>query len=188
MKPAIAGALVASGVLALLMPLCALPDVVNTTSGSIRMAQIDHPPGPPPTVRRRRPSWPNPAQREEARVRIGLTVAQSKKIEQLYQETARQRQVIVKQTRELYHQLRALYDKYDFDHHRAALLRKKILALHQRRLELFSKNEERLRKIMNRQQFDRMRAMIRQMWRKSDRRHGQPPGVDEGAPPPDHPR
>jgi hypothetical protein len=73
-----------------------------------------------------------------------------------------------------------IYGEYDLPVARAAEVRREILDLHRRMGDIHAENEVKLRKILNREQFERMRALMREEHAKHprggrDRRPGPPP-------------
>jgi len=127
------------------------------------------------------PRWPTPAEREQARNRIGITLEQEKRIDQLYLEFGRKRRAVTERLHALHGRLREQYDSYSIDRKRAAQVRAEILRVREQSLRLLEENEEQMRKILDRDQFTRMRAMMREEWekRRADRRNrgfGSPPG------------
>src|SRR5690348_1432026 len=109
------------------------------------------------------PGPPSEEEKERIRGRLGITRDQQTQIEAIFADTGRQMREIDTRMRDLYHQLYAAYDAYDFDRNQAHALRKEIAGLYRRRMALHAENEEKLRRILNRDQFDRMRAMMREM-------------------------
>ncbi|HZO91171.1 MAG TPA: periplasmic heavy metal sensor [Chthonomonadaceae bacterium] len=93
--------------------------------------------------------------------RIGITSQQQKQLEALFAESKRQRQAIRSRQHALYRELRSLYDSYDFDPQRARAIREEIVAQHRRLLDLYAENETKLRRILNREQFERLRAQLK---------------------------
>jgi hypothetical protein len=189
MKSVLAGAVVVAAIFAMCVRVWAIPGATIGSTVSGIAAPADRPEGMAPPPRSHRASWPSEAERERVRVRIGLTKAQGRRIEQIHEDTERQKQVIVSRMREVYRQLRSLYDEYSYDRRKAEVLRKEILALHARRLELFGQNEEQLRRIMSRDQFAKMRAMMQEEWQKREHRSDRrPPSNRDEMPPPGRPR
>ena len=117
-------------------------------------------------------------EKEKARVRIGMTKEQQAQIEALYAGTDQQMRDIGGRMRDLYRQLRTLYDSYDFDRRQAGDIRKEIADLHRKILHLHYDNEEKLRRILNREQFQRLRELMKEEWRNHrrdfDRGRGRP--------------
>ena|SRR5579884_2903619 len=101
-------------------------------------------------------------------IRIGLSSQQQKELDSFFSASHRQRQQMRGHLRDLYHELHHVYDGYEFDAKRAEVLRREIAALQQQLLDVYAENEVRLRKILNRDQFDRLRAELRA---ERERRH-----------------
>lgn len=138
---------------------------------------------------------PTEEERERVRIRIGMTREQQEQIEKLWMETDRKLKEIAQKMSDLRRQLFELYDTYDYDRAKAASLRRQITALYAQRMAAFAENQEKLRRILNRDQFERLRALIhedfekrRQAWQG---KRGFPPHGPGGGPPPhppgDHP-
>lgn len=112
---------------------------------------------------------PTEEEREKIRLRIGITKEQQAQIEQLYAETDQQRREIGRRMGELFRQLYMLYENYDFDRNQARTIRRDLTNLHRRILWIHAENEEKLRKILTKDQFDKLRALMREKreeWRK----------------------
>ncbi len=136
---------------------------------------------------------PTPEEREAARQRIGITVQQQGQIEQMVTDSEKQRRDLGGQLHALYQQLGETYDSYTFDRVQEKDLRKKITDVHWKLLKVHTETEERLRKILNQDQFAKMRAEMRS--HRGDRRSREPgrgehgpgpgqPGGRPGEPPP----
>lgn len=125
-----------------------------------------------------RPGYPDsgdarhltPQEREAARQRIGITLEQQSRIEAVYTQTDQRRRALRQQLRDLYHQLHDLYSNYHFDRNRSAALRQQIVDLHAQQLKLHEENEEKLRRILTPDQFERLHA---EMNAARQRREGQ---------------
>lgn len=124
---------------------------------------------------------PSEEEKERIRLRIGITKEQQQQIEALYMETERQKGEVFAKMRELYAQLESLYDAYDFDRNQARTLRREITRQHVQIMMIHLDNEEKLRRILTREQFEKLRAMMREarekMRRDFDRRFPRPPGT-----------
>jgi Spy/CpxP family protein refolding chaperone len=105
---------------------------------------------------------PSEEERERIRLRIGITKEQQAQIEQLYTETDQKRREVGIRMRELYHQLFTLYDNYDFDRNLARAIRRELTELHRRTLWIHAENEEKLRKILTKEQFDKLRTLMKE--------------------------
>lgn len=94
---------------------------------------------------------------DRARKRLGITREQQNQIEALYRATDRQRRDLRTRLDTLYREMDRLYARYDFDRARARTLANEISTLRRRSLLLYTDNEEKLRRILNREQFERLR-------------------------------
>lgn len=115
-------------------------------------------------------------QKEKTRLRLGITKEQQTQIEALHIENMKQHRELFSKMRDLMGQLRAYYDSYEFDQEAAKSIRKQIMSLHFHFLKLQAEFEEKLRKILTKEQFERMRAVMKEEWEKGRRRFGGPPG------------
>lgn len=141
---------------------------------------LRQPPGGRGSGRSGGPSWASPAERERVRVRIGLSVEQGKRIEELHADFEKQRRALMTRRRDLYTRLRSVYEEYDFDRRVADGVRHQIVAIHEEQSRLMAQNEEKLRKIVTREQFAKMRDMMRE---ERDSRGRGRPGPPPGGPP-----
>lgn len=137
---------------------------------------------PPRWVAYQPRSGPTPEEKEKARIRMGITVDQQQQIEALFTETGRQMRDTMGRVRDLYQQLDAVYNDYDYDRAKVRAIEHQIMQQRRRLLTIHASNETRLRAILNRDQFARMRAMIAEMrgQRRDGRWRGQgpkPPGT-----------
>jgi Spy/CpxP family protein refolding chaperone len=125
------------------------------------------------------PRIPGPEEKERMRLRIGLTKEQQAQMEAIFVESGRQVREILSKMRELNEQLGALYDSYDYDRNQARAIRRELVRLHHRWLLLHAENEEKLRRLMSREQFARFRALMKEEWercrreREGRREHGR---------------
>jgi Spy/CpxP family protein refolding chaperone len=122
---------------------------------------------------------PSEEEKERIRLRIGITKEQQQQIEALYMETERQKGEVFAKMRELYTQLESLYDVYDFDRNQARSLRREITRQHVQIMMIHVDNEEKLRRILTREQFEKLRAVMREarekMRRDFEKRFPRPP-------------
>ena len=120
---------------------------------------------------------PSEDEKERTRIRIGITREQQKELEAALADARRQETEIHTKTRELYGQLFAQYDIYDFSRDDAKKIRREIGKLHHRRMLIHAETQEKLRRILTREQFDRMTQLTREKyekWRKDHPRRGPP--------------
>jgi hypothetical protein len=116
--------------------------------------------GPPAGGRRFQ--GPSEEEKERNRIRIGISKDQQAEIDRVFRDSDQLMQEIRKKFGDLSKQLYALYDNYDFDRAQAQAIRRDLLRLHKRMADIHAENEEKLRHIMNREQFERMRAIVRE--------------------------
>lgn len=122
----------------------------------------------------------------EQHFKIGLNSQQQKQLETYFAEAGKQRQAAHAKLRALFEELQGLYDSYDYDAQKARAIREEIVVQQRRILAIHAENEAKLRRILNKDQFEKLRAQMKadrekhmQMWRNGGRRPGPPP---EGAP------
>jgi len=116
---------------------------------------------------------PSDEEKETIRLKIGITKDQEAKIEALHTETDQKLNDVMAKTRDLYKQLTALYDSYDFDRNQARNLRQQLTALHRRMLDIHADNEEKLRRILSRDQFEKLRQLLKEYWEKTRQERAQ---------------
>lgn len=95
------------------------------------------------------------------RRRLNLTDEQQKKIKTLYANSDRRKREIEERLNKLYTELDRLYDRYDFDAARVRAVTDEITEVRRRSLTLYMDNEEGLRRIITREQFDRLRDITK---------------------------
>lgn len=137
--------------------------------------------GPPPQF--------SPEEKEKFRQRLGITVQQQEQMDALFQESDRQRRALGARLWELFGERQTVCDVYDYDRAREAALRREIGQVYVQILKVHSETEEKLRRILTRDQFDRLRAlrnetmrMFRDGWRKGPGEKGRHGGVPENRP------
>ncbi len=111
--------------------------------------------------------------RERARQRIGISRDQQRQIEALYKETEGEKRKMRGWIENRYRELDRLHESYVFDRGHARNLVNIISRLQQRLLGLHLETEEKLRRILTREQFDRMRAQLREEREKRERRRSR---------------
>ncbi|MBC8137598.1 MAG: periplasmic heavy metal sensor [Fibrella sp.] len=95
------------------------------------------------------------------RRRLNLSDEQQKKIQQLYRDSDRRKREIGEKLHKLYSELDRLYDRYEFDSARVRSVTDEITEVRRRSLTLYMDNEEGLRRIITREQFDRLRDITK---------------------------
>lgn len=120
---------------------------------------------------------PKPSQEEEKerrRLRIGITKEQEAQLDALWNEHGPKRKEVIEKMRDALKKLGEVYDNYEFDREQARALRREIVGLHARTMLLHLEAEEKIRKILTKEQFDKMRALMKEEWRQRmpSRPHG----------------
>ena len=131
---------------------------------------------PPYSGDRRQPHVPTEAEREAARKEIGIRVDQQERLERLYADADKKKKAIGDQLRDLYRQRHELFDNYALDRTREKELRRKIAENHNKLLEIQFSTEAELRNILKPDQFDRLRAALK------NQRQNRPPGFGHHGP------
>jgi Spy/CpxP family protein refolding chaperone len=108
-------------------------------------------------------------EREKARQQIGISVQQQEQLTRLYAEADRKEKAIGKDLHDLYRQQRTLYSAYVIDHGQERELRKKIEQMHSQLLQLHADTEDGLRKLLTREQFERLNAAVKDRRRENRR-------------------
>ncbi|GEM_PF-5822550 len=111
-----------------------------------------------------RPPHGKPSQedRDKFRQKIGLSVQQQTQMDTVFEEMGRERKPLGDKLRELHKQRHELLSAYTMDRSKEKALRAEITALYGRMLQLHTESEEKMRRIMNREQFDRLQQMMRE--------------------------
>ena len=116
-------------------------------------------------------------EREKARQQIGISVQQQEQLTRLYAEADKKEKAAGKELHDLYRQQRTLYSAYVIDRVQGRDLRKKIEQMHSQLLQIHADTEDGLRKLLNRDQFERLNAALqehrRENHREPDRRTGE---------------
>jgi Spy/CpxP family protein refolding chaperone len=121
-------------------------------------AQTGPAPGRPQEEKRFGSPPLSPEERERFRQRLGITAQQQEQMEALFAEAHKQRRELGKKLWELFDQRNKVCDTYDFDRSKERALRAEILKVHQQLLKINLDTEEKLRRILNREQFEKLRA------------------------------
>jgi Spy/CpxP family protein refolding chaperone len=125
------------------------------------------------------PPPPTPEEREKFRQKLGITVQQQEQMDILFMESNKQRRALSERLRDLFNQRQIITDVYDFDRSRESAVRKEIGQINNQLLKIHSDSEEKLRRILNREQFERLVALRKEMMRA--RREGRDKqGHDKG--------
>jgi Spy/CpxP family protein refolding chaperone len=124
---------------------------------------------------------PGDDEKEKIRVRIGITPQQQQQIDDLYNETRARMDEVRKSMGEKQKALWDVYGNYDIDETAARSLRIEILKLHRKFGEIQADNERKLRTILSREQFEKLRQVMKEQWeakRKQfeERRANRPAG------------
>lgn len=102
------------------------------------------------------------ADKDKFRQRIGLSVQQQTQMDAVFEEMGRERRPLGEKLRELHKQRHDLLSAYTMDRSKEKSLRAEITALYGRMLQLHTESEEKMRRIMNREQFERLQQMMRE--------------------------
>ncbi|HSV75110.1 MAG TPA: Spy/CpxP family protein refolding chaperone [Chthonomonadales bacterium] len=108
--------------------------------------------------------------RESARQRLGITREQQEQIEALWAQMDQARRENMQRLGALYMELGKAYDAFEVDDAQIRRIRRQILQTHKEGLERFSQSEDRLRSILTREQFGKLKTMMRDMWQRMPER------------------
>lgn len=122
-------------------------------------------------------------EREKARMQIGISVQQQEQLTRLYAEADKREKAIGKELHGLYEQQRALYSVYLIDHNQERELRKKIEQMHSQLLQLHADTEDGLRKLLTREQFERLNAALKDHRRGNRREQDRHTGGEDKSSP-----
>ena len=129
------------------------------------------------------PQRPTDEEKENNRKRLGISIQQQQQIDDLYKETGARMAEVRKAMGDRQRELWDVYGNYDIDEARARSLRMEIIKLHRKMGEIHADNERRLRQILSREQFGKLRELMKEQFEKRrqdfERRRGRP-----GGPPP----
>ena len=95
------------------------------------------------------------------RRRLRLSEEQREQIQRLYRDSDRRKDDIEERLKKLYSELDRLYDQFDYDRGRVRTVTNEISDVRRRSLTLYMDNEEKLRRILKREQFERLRDITR---------------------------
>ena len=109
---------------------------------------------------------PSEEDKERFRIKIGATKEQQGQIDQVFRDSDIQMNEVRTKFKDLSQQLYGLYDIYDFDRNQARNVRRELLRLHKRMADIHAENEEKLRRILTKDQFERMRALMKEEFAK----------------------
>ena len=130
----------------------------------------------------------SPEEKEKFRQRLQISVQQQEQMDTLFAESDKQRRVLGERLRELFDQRQSVCDVYDFDRSREGALRKEISHVYNQLLRIHTDTEEKLRRILNRDQFERLRVLREETMRAFKAQMRKPNFGGKGrpnGPPPD---
>lgn len=156
--------------LALMLVLTAAFPVLHSLAMAQQPTEGRRPPPGRPGMRA-----PSEAEKEAARVRIGITKEQQQQLEAILEETGKATRALFDQLREKHEQLTQLYDSYDIDREREKALFREIARLRVRLLQVHSEHETKVRQVLTREQHARMRALMKEAMEDARRRWRTPP-------------
>jgi Spy/CpxP family protein refolding chaperone len=129
---------------------------------------------------------PSDEEKEKSRLRLGITVDQQNRIEALFKATGQQMHDLYTKLHEKRNELRTnVYGQYSFDVRQAKAAQNEILAINKLILEVQADTELKMRKILNRQQFERLQQMLKE---KSEQRRQERGPREPGGRPPGRPQ
>ncbi|MEP6753952.1 MAG: hypothetical protein ABJA67_00505 [Chthonomonadales bacterium] len=134
---------------------------------------------------------PTEEEKEKNRIRIGISKEQQAKLEALFKETGDLMQEAFKKQGEKRKELSDVYKEYKYDKAKAASLQEELLQIRRQLAEISKKNEDKLRHILKKDQFDRFQTLLQEArdnhMKERGERGGRPGGrPGGGGPPPSH--
>ena len=134
------------------------------------------------------PSFQKPTdeEKEKNRIRIGISKEQQAKLEALFKETGDQMQEVFKKQGEKRKELSDVYKEYKYDKAKAASLQEELLLIRRQVAEISKKNEDKLRQILKKDQFDRFQLVLQEAHDARNKERGDRGGRPGGGPPPSH--
>lgn len=124
----------------------------------------------------------SPEEREKFRIRVGMTPQQQEQLETLFKDVHKRRSDLFNRMRELFEEREKVTDDYEFDRKREKAIRNELGQINAQLLNLHTETEEKIRKILNKEQFDKLRAIRKEQkekWMKERGTRGDrppPPG------------
>jgi len=109
---------------------------------------------------------PTDEERERARVTIGMSREQQKQLEASFHDSETRMRDVMTRIRDRHKELNEVYAAYDLDRAKARGLIRELADLHRKVLESRTDNEERMRKVLTREQFDKLRALLDREWKR----------------------
>lgn len=134
------------------------------------------------------PHGPSPEEKEKIRLAVGMSKDQQNQIEAIYAEGHRLEGESRKKSGELMKQLRKLTDSYSYDRKQAEAIRRELCDNYRQRLQIHADIQDKVRKVLNREQFDKLtelaNARFEQMRKDWQQRRGPggPGGPGGGNP------
>jgi len=104
---------------------------------------------------------------------IGINSQQQKQLEDVFSKAGPKRRAIQARMHELYDELHQLYDTFTLDQKKAKALREQILEQQRQMMDLFAANEMQLRLILNPDQFQRLKALLKSEREQRQRDHNR---------------
>lgn len=129
---------------------------------------------------------PTEEEKARARDRVGMTVEQQQKLEQLYVDFDKTMREHMDALRDRFSKLRGLYESYDIDTKQVQAIIRDITRLRARLLSQQMENEQKVRAILTRDQYAKLRALMKEEWEKRAASRRQR-GAGRDTPPPPGP-
>ncbi len=120
----------------------------------------------------------SPEDREKFRIRVGMNTQQQEQMETLFKDIHKRRTDLFKRMRELFEEREKVTDDYEFDHKREKAIRNELGKINAELLNLHTETEEKIRKILNKEQFEKLREIRKEQkaqWQKERGSRGDRP-------------
>lgn len=128
---------------------------------------------PPSSVYGRSKPFPTPEQRERYRQKLGITVQQQEQLDALYAEADKKRKELWDKMREMNTQHWEMLETFDYDKTKERIHRYEMSKLYRSILFHHTDTEDKIRKLLTKEQFERLVAMRKEMaskWKTSSPR------------------
>lgn len=141
--------------------------IILSALGLSPLLMLAQPPPPPGDERRGFPPQPTPEMKEQFRQRIGINEQQQEQMDAIFKETFQKRRDLGKKLGELFEARQKVCDVYELDKNQLRKVNAEIQKVQGQILALHVETEEKMRRLLNKDQFARLilfRAEGRKKW------------------------
>lgn len=125
---------------------------------------------------------PSDADKEKARIRIGMTKEQQQQIEAVFNESDKKTREVFTELGQKHQDLQHVYDSYEIDKARERILIREIARLRMKLLQIHAENEAKIRRILTKEQHEKLRALMKEAMEQARRGWGRRPPPPGGSP------